>query len=96
MYGHGRVPPPGHRTVEHAKPASRLLLVKAARRMRRFVEGMNRGQSTLFSECVEDWIDEDIRRAGDLQTTPKTTSKMKLIGEQYYNLRAYASNARVS
>ena len=36
MYGHGRVLPPDHRTAEHAKSASRLLLVKAARRMRRW------------------------------------------------------------
>jgi transposase len=28
-------------------------------RMRRFVEGMDRGQSTLFPECLQDWIDED-------------------------------------
>ena len=28
-------------------------------RMKRFVEGQNRGQSTLFPECLEDWIDED-------------------------------------
>jgi transposase len=28
-------------------------------RMRRFVEGMDRGQSTLFPESLEDWIDED-------------------------------------
>src|SRR6516225_2579626 len=27
--------------------------------MRRFVEGMDRGQSTLFPECLEDWIYED-------------------------------------
>src|SRR3974390_3676954 len=27
--------------------------------MRRFVEGTDRGQSTLFPECVEDWICED-------------------------------------
>ena len=27
--------------------------------MRRFVEGMDRGQSTLFPECLEEWIDED-------------------------------------
>ena len=27
--------------------------------MRRFVEGMERGQSTLFPECLEDWICED-------------------------------------
>ena len=27
--------------------------------MRRFVEGLDRGQNTLFPECLEDWIGED-------------------------------------
>lgn len=27
--------------------------------MRRFVEGADRGQSTLLPECLEDWIGED-------------------------------------
>jgi transposase len=27
--------------------------------MERFVEGADRGQSTLFPECLDDWIDED-------------------------------------
>src|SRR5947199_3084218 len=27
--------------------------------MRRFVEGTDRGQSTLFPECLEDWIDQN-------------------------------------
>src|ERR1700740_481045 len=27
--------------------------------MKRFVEGQDRGQSTLFPECLADWIDED-------------------------------------
>src|SRR3974377_1576440 len=27
--------------------------------MRRFVEGMDHGQTTLFPECLEDWIDGD-------------------------------------
>ena len=27
--------------------------------MRRFVEGADRGQSTLFPECLEDWIGGD-------------------------------------
>ena len=27
--------------------------------MRRFVEGTDRGQTTLFPECLEDWIDEN-------------------------------------
>ncbi|HHK75232.1 MAG TPA: type VI secretion protein ImpB [Rhizobiales bacterium] len=35
MYGHGRVLPPSHRKAEHAIAFSRLLVVKAARRMRR-------------------------------------------------------------
>ena len=41
MYGHGRVLPPEARSTEAAKAASRLLLVKAARRMRR--AGWNAG-----------------------------------------------------
>jgi DNA polymerase-4 len=35
MFGHGRVLPPSWRTPEHARSCSRLLLTKAARRMRR-------------------------------------------------------------
>jgi transposase len=27
--------------------------------MKRFVEGIDRAQSTLFPECLEDWIGED-------------------------------------
>jgi hypothetical protein len=27
--------------------------------MRRFVEGADRGQTTLLPECLEDWIGED-------------------------------------
>jgi hypothetical protein len=27
--------------------------------MRRFVEGVDRGQGALFPECLEDWICED-------------------------------------
>ncbi len=27
--------------------------------MKRFVEGTDRGQSTFFPECLEDWICED-------------------------------------
>jgi DNA polymerase-4 len=45
MYGHSRVLPPDHRLPEHAKSASRLLLVKAARRMRR--DGWNAGRVWL-------------------------------------------------
>jgi len=27
--------------------------------MKRFVEGLDRGQSTLFPECLGDWVGED-------------------------------------
>ncbi|MFQ5974438.1 MAG: IS1182 family transposase [Alphaproteobacteria bacterium] len=27
--------------------------------MKRFIEGVDRGQSTFFPECLEDWVDED-------------------------------------
>ena len=27
--------------------------------MKRFIEGADRSQSTLFPECLEDWVDED-------------------------------------
>jgi DNA polymerase-4 len=50
MYGHGRVLPPDHRTLEHAKAASRLLIVKAARRMRR--DGWNAGRVWLWLELM--------------------------------------------
>jgi len=50
MYGHGRVLPPNHRTAEHAKAASRLLLVKAGRRMRR--DGWNAGRLWLWLELM--------------------------------------------
>jgi DNA polymerase-4 len=52
MYGHGRVLPPDHRAVEHAKAASRLLLVKAARRMRR--DGWNAGRLWLWLGLMGD------------------------------------------
>ena len=52
MYGHGRVLPPDYRTIEHAKSASRLLLVKAARRMRR--DGWNAGRVWLWLELTGD------------------------------------------
>jgi DNA polymerase-4 len=50
MYGHGRVLPPDYRTIEHARSASRLLLVKAARRMRR--DGWNAGRLWLWLEMI--------------------------------------------
>lgn len=46
MYGHGRVLPPDHRSLDDAWNASRLLLVKAARRLRR--DGWNAGRLWLW------------------------------------------------
>jgi len=46
MFGHGRVLPPDHRDIRHAHECSRLLLVKAARRMRR--DGFNAGHLWLW------------------------------------------------
>jgi len=46
MYGHGRVLPPGHRSLQQARDASRLLIVKAARRLRR--EGWYAGRLWLW------------------------------------------------
>jgi transposase len=39
--------------------AAVILTLLRGDRMRRFVEGTDRGQSTLFPECLEDWIDEN-------------------------------------
>ena len=46
MYGHGRVLPPEHRSLSDAQAASRLLLIKAARRMRR--DGWNAGRVSMW------------------------------------------------
>ena len=35
------------------------VILAAGDRMKRFVEGIDRGQATLFPECIEDWIDGD-------------------------------------
>jgi DNA polymerase-4 len=51
MYGHGRILPPDHRSIDDAKNASRLLIVKAARRMRR--DGWNAGRMWLHLETWE-------------------------------------------
>lgn len=62
MYGHGRVLPPDHRSLEHAREASRLLLVKAARRMRR--DGWNAGRLWLWLQFSPRWHGGVAERAG--------------------------------
>jgi len=52
MYGHGRVLPPEWRTIEKARECSRLLLVKAARRMRR--DGFSTRRLFLWLNGFED------------------------------------------
>jgi DNA polymerase-4 len=52
MFGHGRVLPPTHRSLAHAEEFSRLLLVKAARRMRR--AGFYAGRIWLWLSMKED------------------------------------------
>jgi hypothetical protein len=43
--------------------------------MKRFVDGQDRAQGTLFPECLEDWIDEDnpgegiLAAAGEVDST---------------------------
>lgn len=51
MYGHGRVLPPGWRTLDYAQSCSRLLLTKAARRMRR--DGYCASSVSLWLEMRE-------------------------------------------
>ena len=59
MYGHGRVLPPDARAPAQARTASRLLLVKAARRMRR--DGWNAGRLTLWLSLYGKEWGSDVR-----------------------------------
>ena len=53
--------------------------------MRRFVEGVDRGQTTLFPECQEDWIGEDNPVAtAPRKKAPSATSKPD---ETYDNIK---------
>jgi DNA polymerase-4 len=58
MFGHGRVLPPQQRDIAHARACSRLLLIKAARRMRR--AGFYAGRLWLWMNMRES------RWSGDL------------------------------
>ena len=49
--GHGRVLPPGERSVQLARPMARQLVVKAARRLRR--EGFLARRLSLSAECLD-------------------------------------------
>jgi hypothetical protein len=47
------------RGVRQAHPRDTILRLFAGDRMKRFVEGGDLGRSTLFTECLDDWIDEN-------------------------------------
>ena len=62
MYGHGRVLPPDWRNLPMARDCSRLLLVKAARRMRR--DGFAARQLGLWINGLKDgWSGQSTLRA---------------------------------
>ena len=54
--------------------------------MRRFVEGIDREQATLFPECLEDWIDKDNSVIdwispgwGSMELLPKQRAGLRII-----------------
>src|SRR5580704_17207656 len=47
------------KTRRWSDSGDKILARFAEDRMRRFVEGADRGQTSLFPECLEDWIGED-------------------------------------
>ncbi|GGZ31930.1 Y-family DNA polymerase [Asticcacaulis endophyticus] len=55
MYGHSRILPPSHRTLEQARPISRMLLIKAIRRMRR--DNWRANRLTLGMYCISSYGD---------------------------------------
>lgn len=61
MFGHARVLPPKWRTIEHAKDCSRLLLTKAARRMRR---------DSFYASSLWLWLDMREGQWGKAQEMP--------------------------
>lgn len=61
MYGHARVLPPKWRTIEHARDCSRLLLTKAALRMRR---------DKFYASSLSLWLDMRDDQWGKWQEMP--------------------------
>ena len=57
--------------------------------MRRFVEGMDREQATLFPECLEDWIDQDnpVRAIDAFVDNLISVGSMGLLPRQLAGLR---------
>jgi hypothetical protein len=57
--------------------------------MKRFVEGTDRGQSTLFPECLEDWIDEN----NPVRVIDAFVDKLDLSGLGFDGVAAEANGA---
>ena len=58
--------------------------------MRRFVEGTDRGQSTLFPECLGDWIGED----NPVRVIDVFVDELDLAGLGFDGCRAQGDNGR--
>jgi DNA polymerase IV len=80
MYGHGRVLPPDNRTLEHARAASRLLLTKAARRMRR--DGWNAGRLALWLDLMRDGAWSRSRGLPDVHDDQAILSALEFLWDE--------------
>lgn len=70
MYGHARVMPPKWRTIQHATDCSRLLLTKAARRMRR---------DNFYASSLWLWLDMRDGQWGNTQEMPCVQDDMACL-----------------
>ena len=61
--------------------------LQARRAMKRFVEGVDRGQSTLFPERLEDWIVED----NPVRMIDVFVDELDLAEEAFWNNPAVAA-----
>lgn len=77
MYGHGRVLPPDHRALEDARSASRLLLVKASRRMRR--DDRIAGRLALWLDLTRDGHWSGARRLPGVRDDQATLSVLEIL-----------------
>ena len=59
MYRLGTSQSPSYAMCENANAGMIPLYDLRGDRMKRFVEGVDRDQATLFPESLEDWVEED-------------------------------------
>ena len=55
--------------------------------MKRFVEGIDRGQATLFPECLQDWISED----NPVRVIDIFVDELDLAGLEFYGVAPEAT-----